>query len=72
MRGNKLIALSWWTFAYLIGALALFAFSSMGDCLQGSEGAACRTQSKTFSNGLILVACVVYAALTWLMCFRRR
>lgn len=72
VTGKKLIAVSWWTFAYVVVAGALFAFTAMGDCLQGSEGAACREQSRTFSNALLLVELVAYIALTWLLFFRRR
>ena len=30
MTGKKIIALSWWTFAYILLAGALFGFSAMG------------------------------------------
>ena len=72
MNGNKLILLSWWTFAYLIGAWALVTFSSMGDCLQGAEGVKCNAQSQTFTNTLIFGVCAAYALLTWIMFFRQR
>jgi hypothetical protein len=72
VSGKKLIAVAWWTLAYVVLAWTLFAFTAMGDCLQGSAGAACREQSNTFSNGLLLVEAVTYVALTWLFFFRRR
>jgi hypothetical protein len=72
MNGKKLIAVSWWTFAYVILAWALFSFSALGDCLQGPEGAACRAQGGTFTDTLLLVEVFVYAALTWVLFFRRR
>lgn len=71
MNGNKVIALSWWTFAYIIGAGALFAFSAMGDCLQGAEGAACRAQSNAFTEWLLIVAALFYVIVTWAIFFRR-
>jgi hypothetical protein len=72
MNGNKLIALSWWTFAYVVAAGALFAFSAMGDCLQGAEGAACRAQSNAFTERLLIAEVLAYAVLTWALFFRRR
>lgn len=71
MSGGKFIAISWWTFAYVVGAGALLAFASMGDCLQGSEGAACREQSSTMTNALLLIELLAYVVLTWLLFFRR-
>jgi hypothetical protein len=71
MNGNKLIALSWWTFAYVIVAGALFAFSASGDCLQGADGAACRHQSSAFTQWLLIGEVLIYGLLTWAI-FRRR
>lgn len=71
MNGNKLIALSWWTFAYIILAGALFAFSASGDCFQGADGAACRHQSSVFSQWLLIGEVLIYGILTWAI-FRRR
>ena len=72
MNGNKLVALSWWTFAYIIVAGALFAFSTMGDCLHGVEGAACRAQSNVFTEWLLIGAAFFYVIVTWAIFFRRR
>jgi hypothetical protein len=72
MNGKRVIAISWWTFAYVILAGAIFAFSGMGDCLQGAEGAACRAQSNAFTETLIIVEVLTYPVLTWLLFFRRR
>jgi hypothetical protein len=72
MNGKKVIAITWWTFAYVILAGALFAFSAMGDCLQGPEGAACRAQSSAFTEKLIIIEVLAYLVLTWLLFFRRR
>ena len=72
VSGKKLIAVSWWTFAYVVLAGALFAFTALGDCLQGSEGAGCREQGGWFGNALLLIELVAYVALTWLLFFRRR
>lgn len=72
MNGKKRIAVSWWTFAYVILAAALLAFSALGDCLQGPEGAACRAHSPAFTNTVLIVEVVVYAVLTWVLFFRRR
>ena len=72
MNGKKLIFVSWWTFAYIIVAGALVAFSAMGDCLQGTEGAACRARSAAFTNALLAAVAFTYFALTWLIFFRRR
>ena len=72
MNGKKLIAVSWWTFAYVIFAWAMFAFSASGDCLQGLEGAACRAQSRAFTNTLLIGEVLAYAVFTWLLFFRRR
>lgn len=72
VSGKKLIAVSWWTFAYVVFAGTLFVFSAMGDCLQGSEGSACRHQSGMLSNAVLLIEVVAYIALTWLLFFRRR
>ena len=72
MSGKKLITLSWWTFAYLLLAGTLFAFSAMGDCLQGSEGNACRAQSGALTSTLLAAEILAYAGLTWLLFFRRR
>ena len=72
MTGKKLIILSWWTFAYVLLAGALYAFSALGDCLQGADGAACRAQSEAFSTALLVGALLAYVLLTWLIFFRRR
>ena len=72
MSGKKLIAASWWTFGYIVFAWALFTFTALGDCLQGSEGAACREHGNTFNNVLLLIEVLAYFALTWLLFFRRR
>lgn len=72
MNGKKLIAFGWWTFAYFIVAAALFTITSMGDCFQGAEGAACRAQSSTFTRWLITSEILTYALLTWAIFFRRR
>ena len=72
MTGNKLIALSWWTFAYIIVAGALFAFFAMGDCIQGAEGAACRAQSSASTDRLLIAEVLAYAIFTWAIFFRRR
>lgn len=72
MNGRKVIAVSWWTFAYVIVAGALVTFSAMGDCLQGPAGASCRAQSRAFTNTLLISEVLAYMALTWLMFFRRR
>jgi Na+/H+ antiporter NhaC len=72
MNGKKLIAVSWWAFAYIILAAALFSFSALGDCLRGSDGAVCRERSKTVTNSIGLVLVIAYGLLTWLMFFRRR
>lgn len=72
MNGNKLIALFWWTFAYIIVAGALFAFAASGDCLQGADGAACRDQSSAFTDWLLIAEAFAYSILTWAIFFRRR
>jgi hypothetical protein len=72
MNGKKVIALSWWTFGYIIVAAALFAFSAMGDCLQGAAGAACQGQSGHFTEALLALEVFAYVALTWVFFFRRR
>ena len=72
VTGKKLIAVSWWTFAYVIVAGALLAFSAAGDCSEGSEGAACRAQSSSFTTALLVAELVTYLGLTWLFFFRRR
>lgn len=38
----------------LIVAGTLFAFSIMGDCFQGAEGAACRAQNNAFTEWLLI------------------
>lgn len=40
MNGRKLVALSCWTFAYLLLTAILLGFATMGDCFTGAEGAA--------------------------------
>lgn len=72
MNGNKVVALSWWTFAYIIVAGALLTFSAMGDCLQGAEGAACTAKSNSFTEWLLVIEVLAYLILTWAMFFRRR
>lgn len=72
MNGKKLIAISWWTFGYVIFAGALLAFSAMGDCLQGPDGAACRAQSRAATNALLIGEMLVYIVLTWVIFYRRR
>jgi hypothetical protein len=71
MNGNKLIALCWWTFAYMIVAGALFAFSASGDCLQCADGDACRNQSSAFTHWLLIAEMLTYGLVTWVI-FRRR
>lgn len=70
MNAKKLIAISWWTFAYALMAGTLFAFSSLGDCFQSD--AECRAQSSRFTDALLLSEVIAYAILTWLIFFRRR
>ena len=72
MNGNKLIALGWWTFAYVILAGALFTIFAMGDCLQGAEGAACRARSNAFNTWLLFGLVLTYAMIPWSIFFRRR
>jgi hypothetical protein len=72
MNGNRLVALAWWTFAYVILAGVLFGFSAMGDCLQGAAGAACRTKSSAFDTWLLIGLVLTYAIITWSIFFRRR
>ena len=72
MNYKKLIAVCFWTLAYLVLAAALFTFAAMGDCLQGTEGAACRAQSNAFINMLLVIELLAYPILTWLLFFRRR
>ncbi|MCW2365019.1 hypothetical protein M2341_000466 [Sphingobium sp. B7D2B] len=72
MTGKKLISVSWWTFVYLLLAGALFAFSAMGDCLQGADGAACRSHREAFSSALLVGELLAYILLTWLVFFRRQ
>ena len=69
MNGNKLIALSWWTFVYIIVAGALFTFSAMGDCLQGIDGAACPAQRTALVIWLLIAEAIAYAILTWIIFF---
>jgi hypothetical protein len=72
MNGKKVIAISWWTFAYVVAAGTLLTFSAIGDCLQGAQGAACRDQSNTVWATLLVALVLAYGLLTWLMFFRRR
>ena len=72
MNGKRLVALSWWTFAYIRVAGAVFAFSAGGDCLQGADGAACRAKSGTFTERLLVFEMLSYIILTWAIFFRRR
>ena len=72
MNGRKLVALSCWTFAYLLLAAILLGFATMGDCFTGAEGAACREQSGRATTIFLIVAAFAYFPLTWLMFFRRR
>ncbi len=72
MNGNKVVVLSWWTFTYILVAGALFAFSALGDCLQGAEGAACRAKSNSFTEWLLIIEVLLYVILTWAIFFRRR
>jgi len=44
----------------------------MGDCLQGSDGADCRSQREAFSTALLGGELLAYVLLTWLIFFRRR
>jgi len=72
MNGKKVIALSWWTFGYVIVAATLFMLTSMSDCLQGAEGAACRVLGRQVQDGLLATLVIAYALLTWVLFFRRR
>jgi hypothetical protein len=72
MKAKKLIALSWWTFGYVIVAGALFAFAAMGDCPEGPEGSLCRARSNQITDVLLVTELFAYLALTWLLFCRRR
>ena len=72
MNGRKAIALGWWTFGYALVVVTLLMLSSMADCLQGAEGAACRVLSRQIQDGLLVILAIAYALLTWLLFFRRR
>ncbi|NBW76553.1 MAG: hypothetical protein EBR34_12255 [Sphingomonadaceae bacterium] len=72
VTGKKIIAVSWWTFAYLLLAGGVFALSSMGDCTQNAGSPACTASSNTFTNTVLAAELLTYFALTWLIFFRRR
>lgn len=72
MNGNRLVALSWWTFAYMHMVGALFALLAGGECLQGAHGAVCRSKSNLFTEWLLVIEMLSYIILTWAIFFRRR
>jgi hypothetical protein len=72
VNGNRLIAICWWTFAYVLAAGAVFALFAAGDCLQGAEGAACRDQNNSLTSWLVVSEVLAYPILTWLIFIRSR
>ena len=72
MNGRKAIALAWWTLGYALVAATLLMLAAMPDCLQGPEGAECRTLSRQVQDGLLVALAVAYVLLTWALFFRRR
>ena len=71
VTGKKIIAVSWWTFASLLLAGGVFAFSAMGDSPQSAEGPACMASANAFTNMMLVAELLTYVTLTWLIFFRR-